>query len=238
MKLRIAKKIGWMALTVLTCLGEAQPLMAKITEESIFPNYTGTKVEMSREAVHLRSYPSTDSRIIETMGKEPIYILGSNQDWYRVRSGQEEGWIKKEFISISEEAFIPYSKVIGEEVVDYGKQFIGTPYVWGGNDLRHGVDCSGLTQQLYRDFDIRLSRVSYMQAGDGMQIPKSQLRPGDLVFFDTTGTNSGKISHVGIYVGDGKFLHADCTKGVTISNLSNSYYVKSYVTGSRVIKES
>ena len=155
---------------------------------------------------------------------------------YRVKAKNQEGWIAKELIDAPKDSFIPYSKVLGEEIVEYGKLFIGTPYVWGGNDLKKGVDCSGLTKEIYEGFDISISRLSYTQVRDGKQISKSELRPGDLVFFDTSGVNNGQISHVGIYAGDGMFLHADSTKGVTLSSLSNSYYTRNYVTSSRILE--
>ena len=140
-------------------------------------------------------------------------------------------------LSEADECIIPYSKVLGEEIVEYGKLFIGTPYVWGGNDIRNGVDCSGLTKKVFEGFDINISRLSYTQVNDGRKVSKSELRPGDLVFFDTSGKNNGNISHVGIYAGNDLFLHADCTKGVTISSLSNAYYARNYVTGSRILSD-
>jgi cell wall-associated NlpC family hydrolase len=74
-----------------------------------------------------------------------------------------------------------------------------------------------------------------MQAEDGRTIPKSHLQTGDLVFFDTNGVNTGAISHVGIYVGENKFLHADSTHGVMISNLNSDYYTRNYVKSVRVL---
>lgn len=213
------------------------PLCASVQKESIFPNYTGFRAKTNSTSISMRNYPSEYSDELTTVNRNELYILGKNDEWYRVKVGDEEGWIPKDTIDISKEAFIPYSKVLGEEVVEYGKLFIGTPYVWGGNDLKHGIDCSGLTKKVFEGFDIRISRLSYTQVNDGEKIQKSQLRPGDLVFFDTSGENNGHISHVGIYAGDGLFLHADCTKGVTLSSLSSAYYARNYVTGSRILKE-
>lgn len=212
------------------------PLYATSTEKGIFPSYTGSAAKTNGKSIRMRDYPSKYSNIITTIDREDLYILGQNEDWYRVKTNDQEGWIAKELIETPEESFIPYSKVLGEEVVEYGKLFIGTPYVWGGNDLKKGVDCSGLTKKIYEGFDINISRLSYTQVNDGEEVGKSELRPGDLVFFDTTGRNNGKISHVGIYAGDGMFLHADSTKGVTLSSLSSTYYVRNYVTGSRILE--
>ena len=213
----------------------AIPLSASTTKESIFPSYTGSVGKTNGTSIRMRSYPSKYSNVITTVDRQDVYILGQNEDWYRVKINNQEGWIAKELVDVSENTFIPYSKVLGEEIVEYGKLFIGTPYVWGGNDLKNGVDCSGLTKKIYESFDINISRLSYTQVNDGKKVSKSELRPGDLVFFDTSGVNNGKISHVGIYAGDGMFLHADATKGVTLSSLSNTYYVRNYVTSSRIL---
>lgn len=232
MKIVTKKLVGLILLGTL-----AVPLSASTTKQNIFPSYTGSMAEINGESISIRNYPSSYSEVMTTVGREHVYILGQNDDWYRVRTDGMEGWVSKDSLEVSENTFVPYSKVLGEEVVEYAKQFIGTPYVWGGNDLKKGVDCSGLTKKIFEGFDIYISRVSSMQVNDGKQISKSELRPGDLIFFDTNGTNTGHISHVGIYAGDGLFLHADCSRGVTLTSLSNSYYVKNYVTSSRIINE-
>ena len=92
----------------------------------------------------------------------------------------------------------------GEKVVEYAKQFIGTPYVSGGNDLNKGVDCSGFTSQVYKNFGVNLKRRSSEQyAHNGYAVSKEDLKPGDLVFY---GYDS--VCHVAIYVGDGQVIHA------------------------------
>lgn len=93
-------------------------------------------------------------------------------------------------------------------------------YVWGGNSLANGVDCSGLVQQIYRNLGISLPRVTYDQAKSGKQVPVSQIRPGDLVFYRPGARGP---EHVGIYVGNGHVVHAANSKlGVITSNLNNS----------------
>ena len=99
----------------------------------------------------------------------------------------------------------------GEKVVAYAKQFIGTPYVRGGNSLTKGVDCSGLTQQVYKNFGVSLQRSSRSQyASNGYAVSKSDLKPGDLVFYGYSSVN-----HVAIYVGDGQIIHSP-TPGKTV----------------------
>jgi cell wall-associated NlpC family hydrolase len=91
-----------------------------------------------------------------------------------------------------------------------------TPYVWGGNSLSRGVDCSGLVQQIYKQLGVNVPRTTYEQAKNGKQVSAANIRPGDLVFY------RGR-DHVGIYVGNGKIVHAANSKLGTIqSNLNNS----------------
>ncbi|WP_054743605.1 C40 family peptidase [Cellulosilyticum ruminicola] len=210
-------------------------LYASTTKPSIFPNYTGLSANICKEHINVKSYPDEYAECIGQTTSRKVYIIGQNNDWYKVNLNGEVGWIDKSDIQIEDTNYVPYSKVLGEEIVDYGKQFIGTPYVWGGNDLKKGVDCSGLTKGIYKTFDIHITRLAATQVEDGKIIDKKELRPGDLVFFDTTGYNTGKISHVGIYAGNNMFLHADGTNGVMLSRLDSPYYTRNYVTSSRII---
>lgn len=92
----------------------------------------------------------------------------------------------------------------GEEVAAFAKQFIGTPYVSGGNSLTSGVDCSGFVQQVYNNFGIRLQRCSRDQyACNGYEVSRSELQPGDLVFY-----GYGSVCHVSLYIGNDQVIHA------------------------------
>lgn len=100
----------------------------------------------------------------------------------------------------------------GEEVVAYAKKFIGTPYVYGGNSLTSGVDCSGFTQQVFRNFNVKLDRRSRDQyANNGVAVKKSDLKPGDLVFYGYS-----NVTHVAIYIGNEQIIHSP-SEGQTVS---------------------
>lgn len=114
------------------------------------------------------------------------------------------------------------------ELVKTAKTFIGIPYRWGGSSSKKGFDCSGLTMAVYKLNGLNLPRTSRQQYQTGSCITRKDLSRGDLVFFDTSG--GGNVSHVGIYVGDGKFIHAPRKgKTVRVSSLSSRYYRKRYV---------
>jgi hypothetical protein len=122
----------------------------------------------------------------------------------------------------------------GEDIVELARKSLGVQYVWGGNDLQNGIDCSGLVQQVYRRYGIELPRVTYDQINIGHSVQPDKLRPGDLVFFDTDRKRSGP-DHVGIYMGGGKFIHAPRPGSpVKISSLSEGYYMDRWMGGRRV----
>jgi len=124
-------------------------------------------------------------------------------------------------------------KVDRQALVEYAKKFLGVKYEWGKESPKTGFDCSGFVWYVYDKFGISITRQSSSQAQGGRKISKSELKPGDLVFFDTNDKNGklNDISHVGIYIGDGKFIHASTYehKKIVIESLSSSYYSKRYM---------
>lgn len=126
------------------------------------------------------------------------------------------------------------ANVRGEDIVNTARSALGVQYVWGGNSLSSGVDCSGLVQQSFRKYGIELPRTTYQQINVGASVSPNKLRPGDLVFFDTDRKKSGP-DHVGIYIGGGKFIHAPRPgASVKISSLAEGYYMDRWMGGRRV----
>lgn len=121
-----------------------------------------------------------------------------------------------------------------EKLIAFAKSLLGIPYVYGGMSPA-GFDCSGFTSYVFGAFGIKLERVSTDQAKQGMEISKENLKPGDLVFFDTNGGNSD-INHAGIFIGDGKFIHASSGTSycVIISDLTTGYYTGNFMTARRI----
>lgn len=117
-------------------------------------------------------------------------------------------------------------------IISTAKKYIGVPYLWGGT-TPSGFDCSGFVQYVFKAHGISLNRTCETQYKHGTYVSKSNLQPGDLVFFQNT--YKAGISHVGIYIGNGQFIHASSSKGVVISNLSSSYYVSHYYGARRIL---
>lgn len=119
---------------------------------------------------------------------------------------------------------MPAILIPGNLIVQKARSALGTQYVWGGDNLIKGVDCSGLVQQVFASFGINLPRVTYEQVGIGANVTRDKIAVGDLVFFDTDQSKNGP-DHVGIYIGGGKFIHAPRPgKSVQISSLTDPYY--------------
>lgn len=124
--------------------------------------------------------------------------------------------------------------VSGVDIINFAKKFLGTPYVWGGNSLTGGVDCSGLVQQVYKNFGINVSRTTFTQIGEGKAVGMNELQVGDMIFFDTDKGVKGP-DHVGLYMGGGKFIHAPRPgKSVEVADLRSGYYNKLFMGGRRV----
>jgi hypothetical protein len=117
---------------------------------------------------------------------------------------------------------------IRDKLVETAKRFVGVPYRWGGSSPGGGFDCSGLTQAVYQLNGLNLPRSSKIQYQAGEPVKQSQLSPGDLVFFATSG--GGTVSHVGIYTGQNKFIHAPGRgKRIRTDRLSKRYFKTRYV---------
>ena len=114
-----------------------------------------------------------------------------------------------------------------ESLINNAMQLIGVRYRWGGNTPQSGLDCSGFVRYVFNDtFGFLLPRKSAQMSQVGLEIRKDELRPGDLVFFNTM---RHAFSHVGIYVGDNKFIHAPSKgKSIRVDDMTKAYWEKRY----------
>lgn len=212
---------------------------------------------ISGSSVYVRTMPTTDSDIVTSLIKNTdITVTGENGDWYKVKHGNFEGYISKQFVSDEqveqtnrhmsledtttlqenvEQINNSNQSSLGQEIVEYAKQYLGYPYVYGGAGSS-SFDCSGFTMYVYKNFGYSLSHSARAQSKMGTYVEKENLQPGDLVFFLDYETMDD-IGHCGIYIGDGNFIHASSGTGycVKISTLLSGSYDRRYATARRLI---
>lgn len=215
------------------------------TQGYIFAEYVTSDEDKIRgegtinDGVNFRKSPSTSSEILATLPKNSkVTITGSEGEWYKVMADGQEGWVVARCVDRVTVTSRSGSKSTATKVVELAKQQLGKKYVWGGNGPS-SFDCSGLTKYVFGKVGITLERVSANQATQGIAVSKSNLQVGDLVFFSgiNSKSSSAKVSHVGIYIGNGNFIHAaNSSRGVVTDELSSAYYSSHYVTARRVIR--
>ena len=208
-------------------------------------------------SVYIRNEPSTDASIVISLIRNTdVTVTGENGDWYKVKYGDFEGYIFKELLSDEQteqtNRHMPLEETtnlqenveqtsnsnessLGQEIVEYAKQYLGYPYVYGGAGSS-SFDCSGFTMYIYKNFGYSLSHSARAQSKMGTYVEKENLQPGDLVFFLDYETMDD-IGHCGIYIGDGNFIHASSGTGycVKISTLLSGSYDRRYATARRLI---
>ena len=155
-------------------------------------------------------------------------LVGGYGGWYKI----EQGYVSSDYVA-QVDASVAASSGKGSQIAQYALQYVGCPYVYGGSSPS-GFDCSGFTTYVMKHFGYTINRTASSQMDNGTSVSKSQLQPGDLVFFNS-GNSSKRATHVGIYTGNGQFVHASTsTTGVIISDLNSSYYSSTYVGARRL----
>lgn len=193
---------------------------------------------VTTDELNIRSGPATSNEVVgKLIQGDVIAVTAKDGDWYKVSFGDNTGYVFGEFLSVKRDmqtASRSKPSNSGGSVVEYAKKYIGVPYAYGGNSPS-GFDCSGFTNYVYSHFGIDLSHSASSQAAAGVYVEKARLVPGDLVFFTYYG--GGAIEHVGIYVGNGQFIHSTRPGStVKITDLNSDYYAKNYVTARRVLR--
>ena len=200
-------------------------------------------VDTDGATLNVRSTPSTSGAKVASLSSGAVVnIVGIDNGWYKITtSGGVTGYVSSDYMVTCKDsagsrgddtATTSSSSSLGQQIVDYAKQYLGTPYVYGGNGP-NSFDCSGYTSYVYRHFGYTLNRTASGQLSNGTSVSKSELQPGDLVFFKYN--TSKAASHVGIYIGDGQFIHASTnTYTVKIDNLTSGHYANVYVGARRL----
>ena len=202
-----------------------------IDQDNIFTSYG----RVTGDGVYVRSGPSTDSGVLNTVNADTIVTVNGFVDgWYDVTCEYgTEGYIRSDFLVLTD------SNSSSSGLVDLAMQYLGTRYVYGGASPS-GFDCSGFTMYIYSQIGYSLPHTAtgQWQSGIGTRVYSiSELQPGDLVFFNDPSRNAGKAcSHVGIYIGNGQHIHSSSSRsgGVIISDLTSGYYNTYFVGGIHV----
>ena len=195
-----------------------------------------TTATVTSSSLNMRSGPSTDYSVIHVLWQgNSIKVIGESSGWYQIRlSDGRIGWASGQYLSLNNQETTRQDRV--DAVIAYSKSFLGTPYVYGGDSPSDGgFDCSGFTKYVFGRYGYTLNRISRDQALNGTYVSRAYIQPGDLIFYSFEG--NGVISHVGIYLGNGKMINSPKTGDtVKITDVSTSYWTSRYVTARRIIQ--
>ena len=179
--------------------------------------------------INVRTGPGTNyDKITQVVSGKQVTVIGESNGWYQITFGSTTGWLLGDYLRDPADL----DGTVGANIVSMAMPFLGTRYRSGGSSP-NGFDCSGFTMYLYAKLGYSLPHSATAQYKNcGYAVAKSDLQPGDLVFFSDS---SHAIGHVGIYIGNGQIIHARYSVGkITIDSLSASYYASRYVGAKRI----
>jgi uncharacterized protein YgiM (DUF1202 family) len=238
---------GWSKITTGNTTGYVSSsylTSSKPSTDNDSTNETSTiKYVDANTGLNVRKGPSTSYAVITKLADgTKVTVKSTSNGWSKITTGNTTGYVSSSYLtskkpssggSSSSDSSTSNS---ASKLISYAKKFLGKPYVWGAQGP-NGFDCSGFTYYVFKNSaGITLPRTSSMQSKYGTYVSKSNLKPGDLLFFDTVGSNNGGVTHCGIYIGNGQMIHAASGQGkVVINNINSSYYVNAYVNARRVL---
>ena len=232
----ISESNGWSKISYKGKVGyvSSRYLSNKLNTPSTDNNVKSTKI-VTASSLNFRRGASTNASKIGTLpkGTEVGFISESN-GWSKISYNGKVGYVSSSYLADKSSSNVSsYNKA--DKVIEFAKTLLGKPYVWGAEGPS-SFDCSGYTQYVFKkSVGISLPRVSREQAKFGKYVSRNNLQKGDLIALDMEGANNGQVNHIGIYMGDGKIIHASATKKkVLISNMTD-YYYKSIVSIRRVL---
>lgn len=185
--------------------------------------------KVNTQTLKVREEPNTDSIVITLIPQdEELEVVEVMENgWIKFMLDDEEAYVSGDYVDVEERLEVAatltellYGQGVSDvrvSLVQFAKQYIGNPYVWGGTSLTKGADCSGFTMSVFAKYGIKLPHHAASQAGYGTKVSLAQAQPGDLVFY----AKNGSINHVAIYIGNGQVVHASSPKtGIKISSVS------------------
>lgn len=208
----------------------------KVTETKEEDKKEESKEESSKKTNENKNTSSTSNKAktaksnkTTTSNKQNKTTSNKTKTTNKTTSNKTKTNKKSTTSTTSKTTSVSSNKNLGTQIASYAKQFVGNPYRSGGTSLTKGADCSGFTQSVFKHFGIKLPRTARAQATVGKKVSFNNLEPGDLVFY---GTGGSKITHVAIYIGNGKIVHAQTPRlGIGIT----TYNIMTKVTARRVI---
>lgn len=218
-KIESGKVTGYVRADYLLTGAEARALADEEAADMAVCNSGGLRV---------REEASLDAPVITQVAEgEELEVVSVEDEWVKIMLDDEEAYVFGEYVDISKKlekavtmTELTYGQGVSDvrvDLVNYAKQFLGNPYVWGGTSLTNGADCSGFVLSIFKKYGVSLPHHSASQAKLGTQVSLSEAMPGDLVFYAKNGT----VNHVAIYIGNGQVIHASSPKtGIKISNVS------------------
>lgn len=159
--------------------------------------------ELKKQEEELKKAEEAKKKEEETLEVTDKEVVSENQA-YSINLAEEE------------ETGVPYNEVVSNQIVNYALNFVGNPYVYGGNSLTNGTDCSGFTKLIFSNYGIYLPRSAPEQAYSGVSVGLDNIMPGDLVLSGY----GGQVCHVAIYIGNGQLVHAlNSDVGIVVTSL-------------------
>lgn len=214
---------GYVSLAYLNVRSDSEPDRGNV-------NRAARDGYVTASALNMRSAPSTDGGVLKVLGNgQGVSVLEDlGNGWSRISVDGQNGYVSNTYIAFGQASA---GSAKGDQIIAYAKRFLGTPYRYGGMSPA-GFDCSGFTKYVFSNFGVNLGRTTYDQVNNGSYISKANLQAGDLVLFK----QGGGVDHVGIYCGNGTFIHSTRPGDVVkVDSLNSGYYSRYYHSGRRVI---
>lgn len=229
-KIKSGKVTGYVMSSYLITGNEAVALAKKVG---------GVVATVNTTTLNVRAEAGLLSKVITSVPiGEEFEVLDFDDEWVKIGVDQDKGYVSRQYVDltyelikgVSVEETVTGVSGIRAQIVAYAKQFVGNRYVWGGNSLTNGTDCSGFVHLIYRNFGYSIARQSSSLSHNGTRINPSSVKPGDLVFYG----NGSSINHVAMYIGNGQIVHASNARtGIKISNM----YYRNPITAVRIIND-
>lgn len=230
---------GWYKVDYCTIQGYMSAEHLTVTDSYDQPLCYG-KVDTDGSALNIRAAAGTDSEKVGTLYYGAILPLNAFENgWFKTEMNGVVGYVSAEYILTVDgngnraDKKVPAVTELENQIVEYAKQFLGTPYVYGASGPKN-FDCSGFTSYVYRNFGYSLTRTAASQLSNGRAVSESEIRPGDILCWRAYGSSKA-ATHVGIYIGNNQYIHASSTGDVVrIDDMSRGLGYR-YLVGIRRI---